>query len=150
MVVRLFEVSSKTGKNAFFVFLGCFCAYVGQPHNHIGWATSMSFASINPTNPWTNPRNFHNFYWELGILKNSFFFELAILKIFCQNFFFLFLLNLHENQSKLHGYQGYKKILMLFLVIAMYCQGSSSQKTSITQPLPLLAGWEGSLGTCSR
>ena len=38
----------------------------------------------------------------------------------------------------------------LFLIIAMYCQGSSSQIKSITQPLPLLAGWEGSLGTCSR
>ena len=41
-------------------------------------------------------------------------------------------------------------ILRLFLVIAMYCQASSSQFFSITQPLPLLAGWEGSLGTCSR
>ena len=43
-----------------------------------------------------------------------------------------------------------KIILRLFLVIAMYCQGSSSQIKSITQPLLLLAGWEGSLGTCSR
>ena len=43
-----------------------------------------------------------------------------------------------------------KMILRLFLVIAIYCQGSSSQIKSITQPLPLLAGWEGSLGTCSR
>jgi hypothetical protein len=43
-----------------------------------------------------------------------------------------------------------KMILRLFLVIAMYCQGSSSQIKSITQPLPLLAGWKGSLGTCSR
>ena len=41
-------------------------------------------------------------------------------------------------------------ILGLFLVIAMYCQGSSSQIKSITQPLPLLASWEGSLGICSR
>ena len=40
-------------------------------------------------------------------------------------------------------------ILRLFLVIAMYCQASSSQIKSITQPLTLLAGWEGSLGTCS-
>ncbi len=45
-------------KKAFFVFLGCFWAYVGQPHDHIGWATSMPFASINPTNPRTNPWNF--------------------------------------------------------------------------------------------
>ena len=40
-----------------------------------------------------------------------------------------------------------KMILRLFLVIALYCQGSSSQIKSITQPLPLLAGWEGSLYT---
>ena len=41
-------------------------------------------------------------------------------------------------------------ILRLFLVIAMYCQASSSQLKSITQPLRLLAGWEGFLGTCRR
>ena len=32
-----------------------FWAYAGQPHNHIGWAMSMPFASINPTNSRTNP-----------------------------------------------------------------------------------------------
>ena len=42
----------------FFVVLGCFWAYVGQPHNHIGWATPMSFASINPTKQRTNSWNF--------------------------------------------------------------------------------------------
>ena len=36
-------------------------------------------------------------------------------------------------------------ILRLFLVIAMYCQIKS-----ITQPPALLAGSEGSLGTCGR
>ena len=41
-------------------------------------------------------------------------------------------------------------IIRLFLVIAIYCQGSPSQIKSITQPLPLQAGWEGSLGKCSR
>ena len=40
---------------------------------HIGWATSMPFASINSTNPRTNPWNFHKKYWELEILKNSVF-----------------------------------------------------------------------------
>ena len=41
-------------------------------------------------------------------------------------------------------------IYRLFLVTAMYCQASFF---SITQPLrsfSVLAGWEGSLGTCSR
>ena len=39
----------KQPKNAFFLFLGCFCPYVGQPHDHLGWATSMPLASNNPT-----------------------------------------------------------------------------------------------------
>ena len=34
MVVRLSDISTNTGKNAFFVFLGCFWAYAGQPHNN--------------------------------------------------------------------------------------------------------------------
>ena len=32
--------------------------FVAQPHNHIGWATSMSFASINSIIPRTNLWNF--------------------------------------------------------------------------------------------
>ena len=51
----------------FFVFLGHFWAYVGQPQGHIGWAKSMPFASFNPTNPRTNPVDFHKKYWELAI-----------------------------------------------------------------------------------
>ena len=35
LVVRLSDMSSKKDKNVFFVFLGCFWAYVGQPHYHI-------------------------------------------------------------------------------------------------------------------
>ena len=38
----------------------------------------------------------------------------------------------------------------LFLVVAMYCQDSSSNVQWITKPPMLVAGWEGSLGTCSR
>jgi hypothetical protein len=49
----------------------CFWAYIGQPHDHIGWATSMSFASINPTNPRTNPWNFHKFFLRIGDLKKK-------------------------------------------------------------------------------
>ena len=56
----------KQAKNAFFVFFGCFWAYVGQPHDHIGWATSMPFASINPTNPRTNPWNFWKKILRIG------------------------------------------------------------------------------------
>ena len=70
-------------KMHFFVFLGCFCAYVGQPYDHKSWATSMAFASINSTNPRTNPRNFHKSFLRIGD------FESAILNFFFQkkNFF---------------------------------------------------------------
>ena len=61
----------KQAKNAFFEFLGCFRAYVRQPHDHIDWATSMPFASINPTNLRTNPWNFHKKHWELAELENE-------------------------------------------------------------------------------
>jgi hypothetical protein len=74
--------AQKQAKNAFFVFLGCFRAYVGQPHNHIGWATPMSFTSINPTNPSTNPWNFHIKFLRIGDLKKLSFFESAILIYF--------------------------------------------------------------------
>ena len=39
--------AQKQTKNVFFVFSGCFWAYVGQPHDHISWVTLMLFASIN-------------------------------------------------------------------------------------------------------
>ena len=42
----------KNTKNTFFA---CFCAYVGQPHDHIKWDKSMPFTSINSTNPRTKP-----------------------------------------------------------------------------------------------
>jgi hypothetical protein len=41
-----------------FVFLVCFWAYVGQPHDYIGWATSMPFASSDPTDLRTSLLNF--------------------------------------------------------------------------------------------
>ena len=42
--------AQKQAKNAYLVFLGCFWAYVGQPHDQIDWATPMPVASINSTN----------------------------------------------------------------------------------------------------
>ena len=56
----------KQAKNVFFVFLGPFRAYVGQPQGHIGWAISMGFASFNPTNPRTNPWNFREKILRIG------------------------------------------------------------------------------------
>jgi hypothetical protein len=65
------------------VFLGCFWAYVRQPHDHIGWATPMPFASINSTNPRTNPWNFHEKTLRIGGAGKWGFFESAILNFFC-------------------------------------------------------------------
>jgi hypothetical protein len=39
-------------KNPFFA---CFWAFVGQSLNHIGWATTKPFASINPEVSWVRP-----------------------------------------------------------------------------------------------
>ena len=58
--------AQKQAKNAFFVFLDCFWAYVGQPHHHISWATPMPFASINSTNPRTDPWKFHEKILRIG------------------------------------------------------------------------------------
>jgi hypothetical protein len=84
MVERLSDISPKQPKNSFFVFLGCFWAYVGQLHDHMDWATSMPFASINPTNPRTNPWNSHEKNLRIGGFENPSFFESAILKFFLQ------------------------------------------------------------------
>ena len=92
-------LAQKWPKNTKNPFFACFRAYVGQPHNHIGWTRSMPFASINPTNPRTNPGNFHEKILRIGGVENLSFFESAIL-IF---FFKKNLLHSNENQSSFIG-----------------------------------------------
>ena len=74
------------------MFLGCFCPYIRQPHDNIGWATLMPFASINPTNPRTNLWNFREKFLRIGDFEKRCFFESAILNFFFRkkNFFFAF------------------------------------------------------------
>ena len=50
---------------------------------YVGWATSMPFASINSTNPRTNPWNFHKKILRIGDFEKLSFFESAILIFFC-------------------------------------------------------------------
>ena len=88
-----------------------FWAYVRQPDDHRGWTTLIPFASIYSTNPRTNPWNFRKKYWELGELKISVFFELAIL---------IFLLHPHENQLKFIVYNGWDTILMITLITSKF------------------------------
>ena len=71
--------NTKNTKNAFFA---CFGAYVWQPHDPIGWATPMPFASTNSTNPRTNPWNWifshqkiWNYDFNLKININIFYFR---------------------------------------------------------------------------
>ena len=100
--------AQKQAKNAFLVFLGCFWAYVRQPHSHKSWDKPMPFASINSTNPRTNPWNFLEKYWELAELENEFFFLRRPFWFFFSFFFFLFSI---KNKSKFIGYKGLVKIL---------------------------------------
>ena len=69
-------IQPKNTKNAFFT---CFCPYVRQPHVHIGWAIPMPFASMNSTNPRTDPWNFHKKILRIGDFEKWPFFESAIL-----------------------------------------------------------------------
>ena len=74
--------AQKQPKNAFSVLFGCFWAFVGQPHGHIRWATSMPFASFNPTNPRTDLRDFREKILRIGDFEKWAFFESAILNFF--------------------------------------------------------------------
>ena len=94
--LTLGQKQHKITKNA---FLACFCPYVRQPHNHIGWAELMAFASINPTNPRTNLWNFREKISRIGDFEKRPFWKIGHFEFFSSKFFF-FLLHSHENQSK--------------------------------------------------
>ena len=87
MAVRLSDIFSKTGKKCNFGVLGCFWSFVGQPHNYIGWARPMPFASINSTNPRTNPRNFHEKNFENWWSWKMIFFSRPLWISFSRKFF---------------------------------------------------------------
>ena len=107
-------LGQKQPKNTKYAFFACFCPYVGQPHGHVGWAKSMPFSSINPTNPWTNPWNFHKKIWELAILKNGDFENRPFWIFFFRKK--KFLLHPNKNQSQIMWWNGWDSILMLSLV----------------------------------
>ena len=81
------KYSQKQPKNTKNAFFDCFWAYVGQPHDHIRWDTSMPFPSINATNPRTNLYNFCKKNLRIGDFEKHSFFELAILDLFFSKFF---------------------------------------------------------------
>ena len=82
-------------KNVFFVFLALFWTYIGQPVDHIGWATLMPLSSIYPINPRTNPWNFCEKVLRIGGHWKTMFFWVG-------HFDFL-LLHSYLNQSQING-----------------------------------------------
>jgi hypothetical protein len=76
--------------------------------NRIGWATSMPFALINPTNPRTNLWNFHKKYWELRELKNSKFFWVDLFDFFFFKKYFFCFIPMKTTQSFLGSKGGSK------------------------------------------
>ena len=63
MVIMMSHIRAK---NASFVFSVLFWGYIGQPDNHIGWATSLPFTSIYSIHQRTNPWKFHKKVLRIG------------------------------------------------------------------------------------
>ena len=72
MVVRL---SNKRSKNAFLVFFALKWPFVGQPDNHIGWATSLAYTWVSSTYPRTISWNFGEKMFRIGGFEKLTFFE---------------------------------------------------------------------------
>ena len=53
-IIQFIRYLIQMAKKWISVLFGCFWAFVRQPHGHLRWATSMPFASFNPTNPRTH------------------------------------------------------------------------------------------------
>ena len=104
----------KQPKNTNIAFFACFCPYVRQPHSHIGWDKSMPFASVNPSNPRTNPWNFHKNFLRIGDFEKQFLKKNLTLKI--SN-------SLHRTwRSKtLSGLVGQKLNFILFFPVTQEC-----------------------------
>ena len=127
--------AQKQPKNAFSVLFGCFWAFVGQPHSHIGWATSMPFASFNPTNLRTHLRNYREKFLRIGDFEKWAFFESAILNFFFKKkIFFCFIPmkispNLYgkKDGSKFWCFPWFPEnsLLCVILRYTVYCKISS-------------------------
>ena len=100
--------------NTKYAFFACFGAYVGQPHGHIGWAKSMPFASINPTNPRTNPWNFHEKILRIGGAGKWGFFEAAILNFLSRPFWIFLCFISVKNPAILYEVSFISALWMVF------------------------------------
>ena len=96
------------------MFLGCFWAYVRQPHSHKSWDKPMPFASINSTNPRTNPWKFHEKILRIGGAGKWGFFEAAILNFLSRPFWIFFCFISVKNPALLYEVSFFSALWMVF------------------------------------
>ena len=97
-VRRKLKNSLKMQKNALFA---CFWAYLGQPHDHIGWAKPMLVASINSTNQRTNPWNFREKILRIGGAGKWVFFSRPFWIFFSKKYIYVYIFS-NENNLGFH------------------------------------------------
>ena len=90
MVERLSDISSKIGKKCIFCVFMLFLSLCWTASRPYRLSYINAFASINTTNPKTNPWNFCKKVSRIGSFENLSFFNSAILKIFLIFFDFFF------------------------------------------------------------
>ena len=95
-----------------FVFLGCFWAYLGQPHKHIGWVLSMPFASTILLTKGPIPEIFSKNIENWGNWRTQFFW-VGHFGFFFKIFFFCFF---PKYSNQFMGYQGWNEILIIALI----------------------------------
>ena len=80
----------------------------------MGWAKSMPFASINPTNPRTNPWNFHEKILRIGGAGKWVFFEAAILNFLSRPFWIFFCFISVKNPALLYEVSFFSALWIVF------------------------------------
>ena len=80
----------------------------------MGWAKSIPFVSINPTNPRTNPWNFHEKILRIGGAGKRGFFEAAILNFLSRPFWFFFCFISVKNPALLYEVSFFSALWMVF------------------------------------
>ena len=74
----------------------------------------MPFASINPTNPRTNPWNFHEKIFRIGGAGKWVFFEVAILNFLSRQFWIFFCFISVKNPALLYEVSFFSALWMVF------------------------------------
>ena len=95
-------------------FSPVFWSNVGHSNDHRSWATPMPFASINSTNPRTNPWNFHEKILRIGGAGKWGFFEAAILNFLSRPFWIFFCFISVKNPAHLYEVSFFSALWMVF------------------------------------